>query len=68
MAPTNDRIKEVEDATALLSNFPDLPLSKCIIRERKVYRDALLLGRGVVEMKNNEARTEIQLFGQEVLQ
>ncbi|HOE40879.1 MAG TPA: division plane positioning ATPase MipZ [Rhodoferax sp.] len=68
MAPTNDRIKEVEDARALLANFPDLPLSECIIRERKIYRDALLLGRGVVEMKNSEARAEIQLFGQEVLQ
>lgn len=67
MAPTNERIKEVEDAQALLVDFPDLPLSGCIIRERKIYRDALLLGRGVVEMKNNDAKAEIQLLGQEIL-
>ena len=67
MAPTNERIKEVEDAQALLVDFPDLPLSDCIIRERKIYRDALLLGKGVVEMKNNDARAEIQLLGQEIL-
>lgn len=67
MAPTNERIKEVEDAQALLVNFPDLPLSGCIIRERKIYRDALLLGKGVVEMKNSDAKAEIQLLGQEIL-
>lgn len=68
MAPTNERIREVEDAQALLADFPDLPLSGCIIRERKIYRDALLLGKGVVEMKNADARAEIQLLGQEVMQ
>ena len=67
MAPTNERIKEVEDAQALLTDFPELPLSGCIIRERKIYRDALLLGKGVVEMKNGDARGEIQLLGQEIL-
>lgn len=67
MAPTNERIKEVDDAQALLVDFPELPLSGCIIRERKVYRDALLLGKGVVEMKNGDARAEIQLLGQEIL-
>ena len=67
MAPTNELIREVDDAKALLADLPSLPLSDCIIRERKIYRDALLLGRGVVEMKNLQAKAEIQLFGQEVL-
>lgn len=67
MAPTNERIREVEDAQTLLIDFPDLPLSNCIIRERKIYRDALLLGKGVVEMKNSDAKAEIQLLGQELL-
>ena len=67
MAPTNERIREVQDAQELLADFPDLPLSSCIIRERKIYRDALLLGRGVVEMKNSDARAEIQLLCQELL-
>lgn len=68
MAPTNERIREVDDARALLAEFPDLPLSDCIIRERKIYRDALLLGKGVVEMKNSDARAEIQLLMQEIVQ
>jgi len=67
MAPTNERIREVEDAQELLAEFPELPLSDCIIRERKIYRDALLLGKGVVEMKNSTASAEIGLFGQEVV-
>ncbi len=67
MTPTNERIREVEGARKLLKDFPDLPLSGCILAERKIYRDALLLGRGVVELKNGEAKAEIQLLGQEVL-
>jgi chromosome partitioning protein len=67
MAPTNDRIREVQDAKLLMNQFPELPLCSCVIKERKVYRDALLLGMGVVEMKNSEARAEIQLLGQEII-
>jgi len=60
-------IREVEDAKELMAGFPDLPLSGCILRERKIYRNAMLLGLGVVEMKNDDAREEVQLLGQEVL-
>lgn len=67
MAPTNERISEVRDAQDLLKDFPDLPLSDVVIRERKVYRDALSEGKGVVEMNNSAAKAEIQLLGQEIL-
>lgn len=67
MAPTNERIREVDDARDLLQDFPELPLSNCIIRDRKAYRDASLLGCGVVELKNAAAKAEIQLLGQEIL-
>lgn len=66
MAPTNELIREVDDAKELLADFPTLPLSGCIIRERKIYRDAMLLGRGVVEMRNSPACAEVQLLGQEI--
>lgn len=66
MAPTNEMIREVDDAKELLADFPDLPLSDCIIRERKIYRDAMLLGRGVVELKNSQARAEVELLAQEI--
>lgn len=67
MTPTNERIREVEGARRLLREFPDLPLLDCILAERKIYRDALILGRGVVELKNSEAKAEVQLLGQAVL-
>jgi chromosome partitioning protein len=66
MAPTNELIREVDDAKELLADFPTLPLSGCIIRERKIYRDAMLLGRGVVELKNSQARAEVELLAQEI--
>ena len=67
MAPTNERIREIDDARELLLQFPELPLTDCIIHERKIYRDALTLGAGVVEMTNMAAKAEIQLLGQEIL-
>ncbi|GAB6852446.1 division plane positioning ATPase MipZ [Paraburkholderia kururiensis] len=65
MAPSNPAIREVEDARELLSQFEQLELADTVIRDRKVYRDALLGGHGVVEMTNSQARAEIQLLAQE---
>lgn len=65
MAPTNPTIREVEDARDLFAQFDQLELADTIIRDRKVYRDALLSGHGVVELDNALARAEIQLLGQE---
>jgi chromosome partitioning protein len=64
-APSNPVIREVEEARELLSQFEQLELADTIIRDRKVYRDALLAGRGVVEMSNSQARAEVQLLAQE---
>lgn len=65
MAPTNPVIREVDDARELLADFDQLRLADTVIRDRKVYRDALLAGRGVVEMDNGQAKAEIQLLAQE---
>jgi chromosome partitioning protein len=65
MAPSNPVIAEVADARELLAQFDQLELSGNIIRDRKVYRDALLAGKGVVELGNSQARAEIQLLAQE---
>jgi len=55
-APTNPLINEVEEAKNLLSDFTEyLSLSKTFIRDRKIYRDALLQGKGVVELSNIKA-------------
>ncbi len=66
MVPATSINTEAKDAKELLEIFPDLPLSGCIISDLKIYRDALKLGKGVIEMKNGNAKTEIQLLGQEL--
>jgi chromosome partitioning protein len=65
MAPSNLLIREVDDARELLAEFEHLKLADTIIRDRKVYRDALLVGQGVVERDNSQARAEIQLLAKE---
>jgi chromosome partitioning protein len=65
MAPSNPVIREVEEARQLLADFDQLELADTVIRDRKVYRDALLAGKGVVELDNSQARAEVQLLAQE---
>jgi chromosome partitioning protein len=66
MAPTNPVIHEAAEARELLSELPDLVPSGVVIRERKVYRDAIAEGRGVVEMDNAKATAEIEALAQEI--
>ena len=65
MAPNNPVIREVDDARELLADFDQLMLAGTVIRDRKVYRDAMLAGCGVVELDNGQAKAEIQLLAQE---
>lgn len=67
MAPTNPVVNEAEEARAYLSDFPDIQALTTIIRDRKVYRDAISEGLGVVEMNNGKAKAEIQLLTQEIM-
>ncbi len=68
-APTNPQINEIKSAQMLLSDFSEhLGLVKVFIRERKVYRDALLEGKGVVEMNNIKASEEFKKFVDEILE
>lgn len=66
MAPSNPMINEVAEANAFLADFAELRLAQTFIRDRKVFRDAMLEGKGVIEMNNSQARAEIQLLGQEI--
>ena len=65
MAPTNPRIGEAEEAKGMLGDFEHLGLASTIIRERKVYRDAVTQGRGVLECENEKAVDEIESLGKE---
>lgn len=63
MAPTNHVLKEDQEAILLLSKLNIAKVSNIIIRERKVYRDAIADGKGVMEYENIKAKNEImQLF------
>jgi chromosome partitioning protein len=66
MAPTNPVINEAREAMELLSELHEFALSKTIVRERKVYRDAIAEGRGVLEMDNEKAIAEIEALGKEI--
>jgi chromosome partitioning protein len=52
MGPTNPIISETDEAKDFLAEFPDIELLKTIIRDRKIYRDAVSVGMGVVELRN----------------
>lgn len=63
-APTNPLQREVRDARAFIGEFAEFQLLPGVIGERKVYRDAMIDGLGVVEMRNSTAKAEIQLLVQ----
>lgn len=60
MAPTNPIISEEADARDCLKDYPVITLLSTIIRDRKIYRDAMCDGLGVVEMDNPKAKAEIK--------
>lgn len=50
IAPTNALGKEIEQAQEVLSGYPEIVLLKTIVRDRKVYRDSIAAGLGVIEV------------------
>lgn len=66
MAPTNPVLVEDQEATELLSKLPEIIVSSVIIRERKVYRDAMADGKGVLEYDNYKAKKEINDLVKEI--
>lgn len=59
MAPTHYRITEAQEAAQYLNEYTGLKLISPAICDRKAYRDALISGRGVIELGNEQAREEI---------
>lgn len=66
MGPTNPVIHEAAEAREILGELPDFSLSDVVIRDRKVYRDAMIEGRGVIEMGNARAKDEIETLASEI--
>lgn len=67
MSPTNPSIQEKQEAGQVFKNYPEIGLLNAFLSERKVYRDALSEGLGVVEMDNAKAKHEIQELVKEIL-
>ena len=66
MTSTNPRVKEMEEATDYLRDYPDIQILDSTIKDRKVYRDAMGEGLGVVEMNNPKAKAEMDHLMEEL--
>lgn len=60
ICPTNPSVTEIADSIEYIGNYKDIELLKTLIYDRKVYRDALPIGMGVIEMDNEKAKSEIE--------
>lgn len=66
MASTNPVVNETSEAMDFFRDYPEFHLLSTVIMDRKIYRDAMSEGMGVVEMGNKKAVTEIQSLAREV--
>ncbi len=64
--PTNITGREALEAREFLGDCQGIEVLGTVVRDRKIYRDALLEGLGVTEMANSKARAEVQLLVDEV--
>lgn len=67
MVSTNPKITEKEESQKYLDQYPEMPLLKSIISERKVFRDCMSQGKGVHEMENSKASEELTILTKEIL-
>ena len=67
MCPTHHMIKEKDEAKEYLNEFPQIELMQSFVCDRKIYRDSLSDGKGVVECDNAKAKEEIDNLIGEIL-
>lgn len=53
--------------SAPICDYPQLKLLSTVIRDRKIYRDGMSEGKGVVEMNNSKAKAELQYLVKELI-
>jgi chromosome partitioning protein len=59
MCPTHHNNTEIQDSRDYLQTFQNLPVLDCVVYDRKAYRDALSVGKGVTEHTDQKAKDEI---------
>jgi len=68
IAPTNPITSEIDEARECLRDYPELTLLDSIVCDRKIYRDAMSLGLGVIELDNPKAKNEMDLLCKEIFE
>lgn len=66
MAPTNPVVQETTAARALLGEYPAFTLCRSLLRDRKAFRDAMFQGRGVLELGDPKASSELSALVLEI--
>jgi chromosome partitioning protein len=67
MASTNYVVREAQEAYDFLAeNSTQYTVSDSVIKDRKVFRDAMGQGMGVIEMNNGKALDEMDLLAEEI--
>lgn len=66
IAPTNPKIAEVEQAMVAIKDYPEFVLMNTVIYDRKLYRDSMAEGCGVIEVPAR-ASASAKLAKQEIL-
>jgi chromosome partitioning protein len=65
--PTNPSVTDTRDALELLSTYPIFDICSTVIRDRKIFRDAMFFGKAVIEMGDPKATAEVDSFAREVM-
>lgn len=66
-APTHHLVTETEEAQEFINDHTDFSLAGQVIHDRKVYRDAMYEGKGVIELANDSAKLEISTLAKDML-
>ncbi len=67
LCPTNNRSSELKEAIELVENDFDIPIIKHHVSDRRVYRDAMSEGKGVIEMNDQKAILELNATAKAIL-
>ena len=67
MNSSHHQVHEDSEARDLLADLPGIKLLDTAIYDRKVYRDCMAVGYGVVEMNNPKAKAEIESLAEEII-
>lgn len=66
-ASTHSMSNDVEEGREYMAAYPEIPMAKVVLYQRKIYKKCLEDGRGVVELNDGKAKGEVQNLVKEML-